>query len=806
MRSNLLADLRSAVRSALRYRAFSSVVVLTLALGIGANTAVFSAIHAALLKPLPFRDPGRLVLASCTFGGEPNPMASAPDYYDYREQADSFETLAALTSFTMKVTVTGLERPERATLSFVSDDLFSMLGVAPVAGRWFTPDEGKPGGPPVAMVGERFARLWFGGAREAAGQGLTANGMALTVVGVMPAGFRIVNDSDVWVPMRRGEDVAASARRFHNWLIVGRLKPGVSMQQAQRQVDIISRNLEQQYPDSNRNKALRLDPLQTALVGDQTPMLMTLMAAVGLVLLIACGNVAGLLLARGTARRPELAVRAALGASRGRLVAQLLTESLLLAVVSGIAGIALAYWLQRLLPVATGLRGLGIEIRGIEWPVLLFALGLSILTGVLFGVVPALRSSSLTIADSLAPGTRATGGRMGTRLRRALVAGQVAVTLMLLVGAGLMIRSFARLTTTSPGFAVDHLLTGEIQLLATQYPDQNQKIQLFEGLRNDFRAIPGVQAVGFTSHIPMKHRFGNIAAWAADNAPANPADRQLAHMRIVMPGYFEALRIPLLAGRDIADGDRQGAPQALVINEMMARELFPGRSPLGQRVMVDVGRDRPMETIVVGVVGDARIDAVNMPARMTMYASFYQTPRDTLRFAIRTGLNPDALVGTVRRLVAARGRGIPVENLVSMEQLIGDSVTPQRVTTLTLTLFSLAAMLLASIGLYGVLAYFVNQRRQEIGVRMSLGADTRNVMTLVLGQSALMIVPGLAAGLLGALAGAHLIRGLLFEVSPTDLVTFVAVSLCLFGVALVASIVPAWRASRIDPVTALRSE
>jgi putative ABC transport system permease protein len=266
----------------------------------------------------------------------------------------------------------------------------------------------------------------------------------------------------------------------------------------------------------------------------------------------------------------------------------------------------------------------------------------------------------------------------------------------------------------------------------------------------------------------MKHRFGNIAAWAADNAPANPADRRLAHMRIVMPGYFETLRIPVLAGRDISDADRQGAAEVLVINEMMARFLFPGQSPLGQRVMVDTGRDQPEETIVVGVVGDARIDAINMPARMTMYASFYQAPASTLRFAIRTGLDPDRLAGTVRRLVASRGRDIPVESLISMEQLIGESVTPQRVTTITLALFSLAAMLLASIGLYGVLAYYVSQRRQEIGIRMALGADTPSVMTLVLGQSALMIVPGLLVGLGGALAGAHLIRGLLFEVPPTD--------------------------------------
>jgi putative ABC transport system permease protein len=387
-----------------------------------------------------------------------------------------------------------------------------------------------------------------------------------------------------------------------------------------------------------------------------------------------------------------------------------------------------------------------------------------------------------------------------------LVAGQVTVSLMLLITAGLLIRSFVRLTTTDPGFVIGHLLTGEIQLLPNQYREESRQIQFFDGLRQDLLAVPGVTAVGFTSHLPIKNPTGNVPVWAADNAPANPADRPSADRRVVLPGYFDAVQIPLVSGRDLSARDRAGAPVALVISELMARTLFPGRSPLGQRVMVDNGGDQPVATEVVGVVGNARVNAIGQPPRMTMYLSYYQFSDFTLQLAIRTGAGPDSMVGTVRKLVAARDKEIPVENLVSMEQLIGDSVAPRPVTTVTLGLFSLVAMLLASIGLYGVLAYYVNQRTHEIGVRMSLGADVRRVVGHVVWRSALMVVPGIAVGLAAAFAGGRVLQQRLFEVPPTDPATYATVSAGLAGVALIASVVPAWRAARIDPATALRSE
>jgi putative ABC transport system permease protein len=804
--TTLLQDVRYGLRMLARNPGFTAVAVLTLALGIGANTAMFSIIHTVLLKPLPFQDPGRLVLASTTFGGTTNPWSSAPDYYDYREQTDCFEGFSAVLPFAAKTTVAGGAEPERVSFTYVAYDFFRTLGVAPAVGRWFTEEDGRAGGPDVVMVSWRFAQRRYGDAGKAVGTSLSVDGRPYTVVGVMPATFRFLHDIDLWAPMRRGESVAGQPRQFHNWLIVGRLKPGVSREGAQRQVDVIAKRLEQQYPASNTDKALRLDPLQAALAGEQTPRLMVLMAAVGLVLLIACANVAGLLLARGSVRRQELAVRAALGASRTRIAGQLLVESVTLALLSGALGVALAFWLNRLLALVTGLSDPGSASKGLEWPVLLFALAVSLLTGVLFGVAPALRASSLHLAQDLAPGARTTAGKVGTSLRGALVVGQVAVSLVLLVGAGLLMRSFVHLSRTSLGFDVQHLLTGEIELLQVQYPDRNQRIQFFDGLREDLAAVPGVKAVGFISHLPIRNPFSNLAVWDPDRPRAEAAEHQMAHRRIVLPGYFDAVRIPLLWGRDLGKGDRENTPLAMVINELMARTLFGDANPLGRRVSVDMGDPQPATFEVVGVVGNARLDYVGRSAPMTMYLSYYQFPQEGLQFAIRTDQEPELITQTVRKLVRARNRDIPVDNLVSMESLIGHSLVPQQVTTVTLTAFALVALLLACIGLYGVLAYSVSRRTHEIGIRMALGAERWDVLRLVVGQGMTLTLIGVGIGIIGALGLARFLSGMLYGVQPTDPVTFVLVSLLLTAVALAATFVPARRATKVDPMVALRYE
>jgi putative ABC transport system permease protein len=769
---------------------------------------MFALVHATLLKPLPYREPDRLLLARRTVGDQVLMWSSAPDYYDYRAQADAFETLARTSAVARKVTVIGGERPERIPATMVSDDFFHALGVAPVAGRSFSEEEGRAGASYVVMVSEGFARRRFGDARSAVGRTLGVTGIApqnvpATIVGVMPAGFRFRDAVDLWGVIRRGENDGPVTRQFHNWVLVARLKPGVSLEAAQGQVDVISRRLQQLYPATNKIKALRLDPLQAALFEPQAPRLYMLLGAVALVLLIACANVAGLLLARGAARRPEFALRAALGASRGRLAGQVLVESLSLALVAGTAGVALTVWLERVLPFATGLAESDVDASGLEWSVLLFALLVSVVTGVAAGVVPALRASGLSPAAYLASGARSTDSRRGTRLRSLLVVVQVTVSLLLLVGAGLLIRSFAKLTQVQLGFDPRHVLTGQISL---PYGQPDRCVQFFEGLRDDIAAIPGVSTVSVTSHVPVRDPAGDPPMWAADHPPVDSSQMQSAALRYVLPAYFETLHIPMVAGRDLSERDTGDTPRVLVINQIMARTLFPGENPLGKRVMVASGGPEPLALEVVGVVGDARIYGVGARAPMTMYATIRQLPRMTLNLVVRTDMDPQSLVGAVRTLVAKRDADVAVENLLSLEETIGDSLVPERVTTITLVLFSALALLLASLGLYGVLAYHVTQRTHEIGVRMALGADTCAILADVIVRSGLMVVPGLGLGLTGALAGTRLIERLLYDVAPNDPVAIAAATVCLAAVALAASALPAWRAARVNPVQALRGE
>ncbi len=807
MFSALSSDLRIAFRSMRRQPAFTAVVVGTLALGIGANTAMFGLIHAALLKPLPYSQPERLVLARRTVAGRPQLLHSAPDYYDYREQAPAFEALAATTPGAFQTTVTGNARPERVPASAVSYDLFSTLGVAPIAGRTFTADEDRAGAPYVLIVSERLANRRFGSAASAVGRTLTVSGIArssavATIVGVMPAGYRFLEQADLWVPRRRGEGDGPRTRMFHNWVLVGRLKPGLSIDAAQRQVDVVSRRLQQQYPETNKEKAVRLEPLQGALLQEQTPMLLILMGAVGLVLLVACANVAGLLVARGVARRGELAVRAALGASRGRIAVQLVTESVVLAAVSGLAGVALAVWLQRLLPIATGLADVGIEARGVETPVLLFALAASLVTGVLSGVAPAVRASSLRLAEHLAPGTRATDSRGGARLRTALVIGQVAISLVLLVGAGLLLRSLGRLMAVDLGFNSQGL---QVTTIDVPYQDEARRIRFLTGLRDDLAAIPGVSDVTMASHMPIREPFGDPPMWPAKRPPVDSTQERTALARVVTPGYFRTLDIPLVAGRDLAPSDRQGTSRVMVINGVMAREFFPGESPLGQKVMV-AGDPAPIDFEVVGVVGDARIGSAGDDVMAAAYISADQRGLRRANVILRSALAPESLARAVAGLVASKDPDIPIEPLASMGALIDESLVPRRVTAITLAAFSSVALLLAAIGLYGVLAYYVTQRTHEIGVRIALGAGAGVVLGHVMRRSAMMVVPGLAIGLAASAAGSRLVEGFLYEVPPTDPATYVGVSLCLSAVAFAASAWPALRAARIDPVRALRGE
>jgi putative ABC transport system permease protein len=799
-------DFRHALRALRRSPGFTVAAVAVLSLGIGGATAMFSLMHAVLLKPLPFEDPGRLTLGRRTMNGVLNPNVSAPDYFDYREQVTSFDGFAAICVMSRKATVISADEPERAYFTYVSPDFFRVLGVTPAAGRWYSDEEARPGGPAALVVSAGLAQRRWGDVRRAPGQPLTVNGRRYTVAGVAPPGFRLLHEeADLWAPMRRGEDVARLGRQFLNWHVVARLKLGVGLATAQREMDVVNARLAREYPDTNTGRGLRLDPLQAALAGPYTRRLFVLTAAVGVVLLIACANVAGLLLARGSSRRGELAIRAALGASRARIAGQLLIESVTLALVSGALGVALAFWLHRLLPLVAGLGGSHRASAGLEWPVLLFALGVSALSGVLFGLAPAWRGSSRLLAHDLAPGGRSQASRAGGSLRGALVAAQVAMSLVLLVGAGLLIRSFGRLLASGVGFDAQRLLTGEIQLPDGAYP-RERRVQFFDGLQEDLAAAPGVRAAGFVTSLPLRNPGFDLQAWNPDHPPASPLQRPYAMRRVVMPGYFEAVRIPRMAGRDFDRRDREGAPRVAIVNQELVRRLFPGVNPLGRRLAVDNFGPQPDHFEIVGVVGDASLNAVGEDRYPAMYFSYYQQPDSTMRFAVRTAGSPDALTNTIRRLVRARDASIPVENLIAMDQILGESLAPAGATATLLGVLAGLALLLAAIGLYGSLAYSVTQRTGEIGLRMALGARPADVLRLVLRQAALLAAAGVAAGLIASVALTRFLASMLFEVEPADPATFALVSTGLLAVALLAACVPAHRAARIDPVIALRRE
>lgn len=802
----LWRDFLYALRALRKAPGFTAAAVAVLSLGVGGATAMFSLMHSVLLKPLPFEDPARLTLGRRTLNGVLNSNVSAPDYFDYREQVSSFEGFAAICVMARKATVASADEPERAYFTYVSPDFFRILGVTAEAGRWFSADEARPGGPDAVVVSADFARRRWGDVRKAPGEPLAINGKAYTVAGVAPEGFRLVHDDvDLWAPMRRGEEVASLGRQFHNWWVVARLKPGVTLATAQREMDVINTRLARQYPDTNTGKGLRLDPLQTALAGPYAARLFVLMAAVGAALLIACANVAGLSLARGSARRSELAVRAALGASRVRIAGQLLTESVVLALASGALGVALAFWLHRLLPFVAGLGGSHLAPGGLEWPVLLFALAVSALSGVLFGLAPAWRNSSHLLAQDLAPGGRSQASRSGGTLRSALVAGQVAMSLVLLAGAGLLIRSFGRLSTADLGFEARHLLTGEIQLPDSAYPP-DRRIQFFDGLREELAAAPGVEAAGFITALPVRNPGFDLSAWNPERPPASPVQRPTAMRRVALPGYFRAVRIPLLRGRDFDRRDREGAPLVAIVNQELVRRLFPGADPLGRRLAVDNFGPQPSFFEIVGVAGDASLNIVGESPYPAMYFSYYQQPDATMRFALRTEGSPESVTGAVRRLVRARDASIPVESVVAMERILGESLAPAEATATLLGVLAGLALLLAATGLYGSLAYSVAQRTGEIGLRMALGAQPADVLRLVVRQAALLAGAGVAIGLAASLVVTRFLDSLLYGVPPADPATLAAVSTGLLGVTLLAAGVPARRAARIDPVIALRRE
>lgn len=795
-------DAAYALRSMKKRPAFTAVIVLILAIGIGANTAMFGTLNTVLLRPLPYPEPDRLVMGRATFNGRINPFASGYDYYDYREQSQSFVALAALTGFTAQYTITGGEEPELVEGTFATWDLFKTLGVDPVIGTHFSPEVGGAAEANVVILSYGYWQQGFAGSPEILGTSLVVDGMPHTVVGVLPAGFHFLFDVDIWRPTFR-DGPGANARRWHNLLLVGRLAPGISIAEAQGEVDVISRQLEEDYPDTNRNKALQLTGLHSALVESARTGLWLLMAALSLVLLIACGNVAGLLLARGFGRQTEMAVRASLGASRRRLVVQLLTESLVLAILAGALGVALALIFQDLLLQLLPMGQLGITRIAVDTPVLVFALGISLATGLLFGTVPALRVTAFHLVEQIKAGPRSlTPGR--TLLRSGLVVAQVAISLMLLFGSALLIRSFARQIQVDLGFDPTALLTAELRLPSDDYADEQRRVGFFTSLVEEVQSLPGVVSVGLISQLPIRDPGNNIYVYPADRPPTTPSDGYSAYVRLVLPGYFETMGMPLVAGRDIAERDGPESPRVLVISEAMARALYPDREALGRQVIVDTGEPTPFE--IVGVVADARLSALREGRFLAMYGSYRQIPQGRMRIAVRTAGEPASLIGPLTALLRRKDRDVPLAEPATMEAIIADSVADFRVVTSSLSLLAAIALSLAAVGLYGVLAYDVSQRHHEIGLRMALGARAADLLTRVVGRGLVLVGIGWILGIAGAVATARWIRQLLFETEATDPLSFVMVTVFLGLVALGACTIPAVRAVRINPARALHSE
>jgi putative ABC transport system permease protein len=797
----LLQDARYAVRTLGKNAGFTIVAMLILAIGIGANTTLFSTVHTVLLRGVPYPEPDRLVVGLKTIKGTMSGPVSRVDYFDYRERGQSFEQLAALTTFTMQFTVTGGDDPELVETLFVTWNLFPALGVSPVAGRGFIPEEEAQGNTQSVVISYGYWQRRFGGAPDAIGSTLIIEGTPLTVLGVMPRDFRFMYDADLWALIDR-DGPFDTRRDSHSHWVVGRLKPGVTIQQAQAEIDAVSEALAAEYPDSNEGKMLALVDLQSYMVRDVRTSLLLLMGTTVLVLLIACGNVAGLLLARGDRRSSEMAMRSALGASRRRLLRQLVTESLILTVGAGLLGIVVAYLLHDVLLRLLPSGDLGIEPPTVNVAALIFALLVSIATGLAVSLVPALRSTAAEPAQQLRSGTHATEGVRSARLRSGLVVLQVTLSVTLLIGSGLLISSLTRLSSVELGFDPENLLTGQLQIQAADYPTAEERNLFFASLLDEVEALPGVESATLANRLPILSRWQDWSVWPVGQPPANPWEGLSAMARWVPPGYFETMRIPLLAGRDISPTDVPSSPSIIVVSESVAQTLFPEADPIGQ--LVNVGDWREFE--IVGLVRDARINTLRRAPDAAMYMAAAQMGPARMQIAVRTAGDPTQLVGPIEQLLRRKDRNVLLAGPRSMSSVVDETLAGFRTVILSLTLFAGVALILAAIGLYGLLAYQVSQRKNELGIRLAMGASDADLIGMILKRGLALVGIGLLVGLAAAYPGSLLIRQMLFETPPLDAAVYAGAVAFLGLVAALACILPAWRATRVDVVEVLRIE
>jgi putative ABC transport system permease protein len=813
--NTLIQDIRFGLRMLLKSPSVSIVATIALALGIGANTAIFSVVNAVLLRPLPFPDSDALMALFETDlqRGQQSGSHSYPNFMDLRAQNTVFEHVASYHG--SDFILTGRGEPARIQGSVVTADLFPLLGVAPMLGRTLVPDDDKPSeNGRVVILSEQLFRKRFNSDPAIVNQAITLDGRPYTVVGVMPASFEfpIQNEPvELWTSIAgdaSGSEPITDQRGAHFLQVIGRLKPGVTKEQAQAELTTIGERLAQQYPDTNSRRSLRADSALTALVGDVRPALLILLGAVACVLLIACANVANLLLARATSRHKEMAVRAALGASRMRVIRQLLTESVLLSLVGGAVGLLLAVWWSDLL-MALGKDDIPRAVHvHLDWRVLLFTLGISITTGLIFGLAPATHSSRSELVEALKDGGRGTSeGARRSRIRNLLVVSELAIAVVLLVIAGLLIQSLWRLRNVNSGLQPEKVLTFNVALPETKY-DSARQGQFFIDLKNRLESTPGVQSASAILPLPLSgDRFG--ISFKIEGRPVARKDEPSADFFATGVGYFRAMGIPVIKGRDFEDRDKHGSTPVVIVTETFARQYFPNEDPIGKRIQPGISTfDDEKSTMreIVGVVGDVRNRTLNTEPKPAYYVPQTQVPFSQMVVVVKTSGEPHSLIPTVTKELAGMDADIPLFGVKSMDEYLSASVAAPRFNTTLLSIFAGVALVLTIVGLYGVMSYSVVQRTNEIGIRLALGAQSRDVLVMIIKQGGKLIIVGLAIGLVGAFAATRVIASLLFGVTTKDPFTFVAAAVLLAIVALLACYVPAWRATKVDPLEALRYE
>jgi putative ABC transport system permease protein len=800
---HLWQDLRYGARMLIKNPGFSVVAVIALALGIGANTAIFSVVNTVLLRPLPYQEPDRLMaVRSYNVPKHPDFAVSPGDFLDWQKQSQLFQGLAAYRTSSYNLLI-GSE-PERIRAARVTAGLITMLGINPLHGRDFMAEEDQENSGRVAIISYGLWQRRFAADPGVLGQAMTLNANLYTIIGVMPPGFKFPqSDIDIWTPMAFDADDRQS-HGAHFISVLGRLNPGVTVAQAQSEMDAIAAHLREQYADTNTGWYIHVVPMLDFAVAKIKPALLVLLGAVAFVLLIACANVANLLLARAAARQKEIAIRTAMGARRWRIVRQLLTESVLLALVGGVLGVLLAVWgIDALLALAP--ENLPrIKDVAIDRYALLFTFAVTIITGVAFGLVPALQASKPNLNETLKDtGRGTTGGRRRQMVRSVLVVVEVALALVLLVGGGLMLRSFARLMQVDPGFNPTHVLTVNVTLPGKKYPQEPQQAAFYKQLVDNLGTLPGVQAVSGANTLIIVSDFV-LGFSVQGRPPANPGEMTVTNYYAVTPDYFKAMDIQLLRGRVFAEADNADAQRVALINETMAKRYFPDEDPIGKYISVTNGPETWRQ--IVGVVADVKQSGLDQETPAQTYEPFWQAPGTFMTLIVRSDSTPAALSAAIRSEVLKLDKEQPISNVKTMEQVLADSVAQQRFSMLLLAVFAVVALTLAAVGLYGVMAYSVTQRTHELGIRMALGASSRDVLRLVMGQSLLLTMIGVAIGLVAAFFLTQLMASLLFGVTATDPLTFAGIAVLQMLVALAASFVPARRALKVDPMIALRYE